>query len=144
MRAPNLVAIRTKDGVATLPDLMQSSLRLWADRIPIGELRDAEALNLLKSRDAWPSRPDGIGTIHPGSGLGALRHLEQLIQEAVVTVPRALLAETVNLVAVLSGRDSNRRLTELVRVEGFGPDGDYRIAPVISETHNSQNSEETQ
>ncbi|MCJ1901390.1 P-type conjugative transfer ATPase TrbB [Paracoccus versutus] len=130
--APNLVAMRTKHGVATLSDLVRSSLRLRPDRIPIGEVRGAEALDLLK---AWGTgHPGGIGTIHAGSGIGALRRLEQLIQEAVVTVPRALIAETVDLVAVLSGRGGNRRLTELVRVEGLGPDGDYRIASVIPDT----------
>ena len=43
--------------------------------------------------------PGGIGTIHAGSAIGALRRMEQLIQEAVVTVPRALIAETINLIA---------------------------------------------
>jgi type IV secretion system protein VirB11 len=125
--APNLVAMRTKDGVATLSDLVRSSLRLRPDRIPIGEVRGAEALDLLK---AWGTgHPGGIGTIHAGTALGALRRLEQLIQEAVVTVPRALIAETIDLVAVLSGRGSTRRLTELGRVEGLNPDGDYRVRP---------------
>ena len=125
--APNLVAMRTKDGVATLSDLVRSSLRLRPDRIPIGEVRGPEALDLLK---AWGTgHPGGIGTIHAGSAIGALRRLEQLIQEAVVTVPRALIAETIELVAVLSGRGSARRLTELARVEGLGPNGDYRITP---------------
>ena len=127
--APNLVAMRTKDGVATLSDLVRSSLRLRPDRIPIGEVRGAEALDLLK---AWGTgHPGGIGTIHAGTGIGALRRLEQLIQEAVVTVPRALIAETIDLVAVLSGRGSARRLAELASVEGLGPDGDYRIIPAI-------------
>lgn len=125
--APNLVAMRTKDGVASLSDLVRSSLRLRPDRIPIGEVRGAEALDLLK---AWGTgHPGGIGTIHAGTALGALRRLEQLIQEAVVTVPRALIAETIDLVAVLSGRGSNRRLAELARVEGLQPDGDYRVIP---------------
>ncbi|MFC3061631.1 P-type conjugative transfer ATPase TrbB [Sinirhodobacter populi] len=123
--APNLVALRTKDGVATLSDLVRSSLRLRPDRIPVGEVRGAEALDLLK---AWGTgHPGGIGTIHAGSGIGALRRLEQLIQEAVVTVPRALIAETIDLVAVLAGRGSNRRLVELSRIEGLGPDGDYKV-----------------
>ena len=127
--APNLVAMRTKDGVATLSDLVRSSLRLRPDRIPIGEVRGSEALDLLK---AWGTgHPGGIGTIHAGTGIGALRRLEQLIQEAVVTVPRALIAETIDLVAVLSGRGSARRLAELARVEGLGPDGDYRITTAI-------------
>lgn len=128
--APNLVALRTKDGVATLSDLVRSSLRLRPDRIPVGEVRGAEALDLLK---AWGTgHPGGVGTIHAGSAIGALRRLEQLIQEAVITVPRALIAETIDLVAVLAGRGSARRLVELARVEGLGADGDYRITPATT------------
>lgn len=126
-KAPNLVALRTKDGVATLSDLVRSSLRLRPDRIPIGEVRGAEALDLLK---AWGTgHPGGIGTIHSGSALGALRRLEQLIQEAVITVPRALIAETINLVAVLAGRGADRRLAELALVTGLGAAGDYSLSP---------------
>lgn len=123
--SPNLVALRTKDGVATLSDLVRSSLRLRPDRIPIGEVRGAEALDLLK---AWGTgHPGGIGTIHAGSALGALRRMEQLIQEAVVTVPRALIGETIDMVAVLAGRGSERRLAELARVDGLGSSGDYAL-----------------
>src|SRR5215472_8720577 len=127
--APNLVALRTKDGAASLSDLVRSSLRLRPDRIPIGEVRGAEALDLLK---AWGTgHPGGIGTVHAGSAVGALRRLEQLIQEAVVTVPRALIAETINLIAVLAGRGAERRLIELAVVEDLDSDGDYvvRSAP---------------
>ena len=128
--ASNLVSMRTKEGVVTLSDLVRSSLRLRPDRIPIGEVRGAEALDLLK---AWGTgHPGGVGTIHAGTGIGALRRLEQLIQEAVVTVPRALIAETIDLVAVLTGRGSARRLSELARVDGLGPDGDYRVTPATS------------
>ena len=88
-------------------------------------MRGAEALDLLK---AWGTgHPGGVGTIHAGTAIGALRRMEQLIQEAVVTVPRALIAATIDLVAVLSGRGASRRLTELARIEGLGPDGDYRV-----------------
>jgi P-type conjugative transfer ATPase TrbB len=126
-QAPNLVALRTKDGVVSLSDLVRSSLRLRPDRIPIGEVRGAEALDLLK---AWGTgHPGGIGTIHAGTGIGALRRLEQLIQEAVITVPRALIAETINVVAVLTGRGSERQLSELVEVVGLGQAGDYAISP---------------
>ncbi len=127
-QARNLVALRTKDGVATLSDLVRSSLRLRPDRIPIGEVRGAEALDLLK---AWGTgHPGGIGTIHAGTALGALRRLEQLIQEAVVTVPRALIAETIDIIAVLSGRGAQRRLAELAFVAGIDPEtADYLVLP---------------
>jgi type IV secretion system protein TrbB len=125
--APNLVALRTKDGAASLSDLVRSSLRLRPDRIPISEVRGAEALDLLK---AWGTgHPGGVGTLHAGSAIGALRRLEQLIQEAVVTVPRALIAETIDMIAVLAGRGSARHLAELAQVEGLGPNGDYHLTP---------------
>ena len=131
--APNLVAMRTKDGVVSLSDLVRSSLRLRPDRIPIGEVRGAEALDLLK---AWGTgHPGGIGTIHAGTALGALRRMEQLIQEAVVTVPRALLAETIDIVAVLVRDGHGRRLAELSRVEGLNPaTGDYRLTSLSQPT----------
>src|SRR3546814_421163 len=128
--APNLVALRTKDGVASLSELVRSSLRLRPDRIPIGEVRGSEALDLLR---AWGTgHPGGIGTIHAGSAIGALRRLEQLIQEAVVTVPRALIADTIDVLAVLAGRGAQRRLVELAIVEGLGPSGDYRVEPAAT------------
>ena len=129
--APNLVAMRTKDGVVSLSDLVRSSLRLRPDRIPIGEVRGAEALDLLK---AWGTgHPGGIGTIHAGTALGALRRMEQLIQEAVVTVPRALLAETIDVIAVLVRDGHGRRLAELARVDGLdAATGDYRLTPLTT------------
>lgn len=129
--APNLVAMRTKDGVVSLSDLVRSALRLRPDRIPIGEVRGAEALDLLK---AWGTgHPGGVGTIHAGSAVGALRRMEQLIQEAVVTVPRALIGETIDLIAVLVRDGHGRRLAELARVEGLDPGtGDYRLVPFLS------------
>ena len=123
--APNVVAMRTKDGVASLTDLVRSALRLRPDRIPIGEVRGREALDLLK---AWGTgHPGGIGTIHASTALGALRRLEQLVQEAVLTVPRPLIAETIDVVAVLSGRGVQRRLAGVWQVGDLGHTGDYVV-----------------
>ena len=134
--APNLVALRTKDGVASLSDLVRSALRLRPDRIPIGEVRGAEALDLLK---AWGTgHPGGVGTIHAGTALGTLRRLEQLIQETVVTVPRALIAETINVIAVLVRDGTGRRLSELVRVDGLTASGDYALSPLSLQEQGTQ------
>ena len=126
--APNLVSLRTKDGVASLTDLVRSALRLRPDRIPIGEVRGGEALDLLK---AWGTgHPGGIGTIHAGSAMGALRRLEQLVLEAVAVVPRALIAETIDVIAVLSGRGEDRRLSELAQVRGLTAADDYALTSI--------------
>lgn len=124
--APDFVAMRTCDGVASMADLVRSSLRLRPDRISIGEVRGPEALDLLK---AWGTgHPGGIGTIHASSANGALLRMEQLIQEAVVTVPRALLAQTINIIAVLVRDGAGRRLAEIAEVDGLDPvSSDYRM-----------------
>src|SRR3546814_670064 len=125
--AANVLALRTAPGV-TMTDLVRSSLRLRPDRIPVGEVRGPEALDLLK---AWGTgHPGGIGTIHAGTASAALHRLEQLILEAIPHVPRPLIAETIDVIVVLTGRGSERRLSELVRVEGLDAAGAYR--PIAS------------
>ncbi|WP_332767903.1 P-type conjugative transfer ATPase TrbB [Phenylobacterium sp.] len=123
------VPLRTKPGVATMADLVRSTLRLRPDRIVIGEVRGAEALDLLK---AWGTgHPGGIATLHAGSAVGALNRLEQLIAEGVINVPRALIAEAVDVVVLIDGRGPARRVRELVRVTGL-LDAGYRLEPLIT------------
>lgn len=136
--ADDQVALRTKPGVASMAELVRSTLRLRPDRIVVGEVRGAEALDLLK---AWcTGHPGGIATVHAGSAAGALARLEQLIQEAVVTVPRALIAEAVDVVVFIAGRGSGRRVREIARVTGLSADG-YRLeflAPIDPQLTNGE------
>jgi type IV secretion system protein VirB11 len=128
--ADDHVPLRTKPGVVSMAELVRSTLRLRPDRIVVGEVRGAEALDLLK---CWGTgHPGGIATLHAGSARGALTRLEQLIQEVVVTVPRALIAEAVNLIVFIAGRGRARRVEELVEVKGL--DGErYHLQPVDTE-----------
>jgi type IV secretion system protein TrbB len=125
--ADDHVPLRTKPGVASMSELVRSTLRLRPDRIVIGEVRGPEALDLLK---AWcTGHPGGLATVHASSAAGALTRLEQLIQEVVVTVPHALIAEAVDLVVFIAGRGRSRRVEELVRVNGHDAHG-YRLLPI--------------
>jgi type IV secretion system protein VirB11 len=124
--AKDVVTLRTKAGVATLADLVRSTLRLRPDRIIVGEVRGAEALDMLK---AWNTgHPGGVATVHANSARAALYRLEQLIQEAVVTVPRRLIAEAIDLVVFIKGRGPGRRVETLVEVKGLDSGGDYAFA----------------
>ena len=123
--APDCVALRTKVGVVSLSDLVRSTLRLRPDRIIVGEVRGAEALDMLK---AWNTgHPGGITTVHANSARAALYRLEQLIQEAVVTVPRRLIAEAIDLIVFIRGRGTARRIESIAELTGLGADGDYAI-----------------
>jgi type IV secretion system protein VirB11 len=134
--AEDCVTLRTKPGVASLSDLVRSTLRLRPDRIIVGEVRGAEALDMLK---AWNTgHPGGLATVHANSARGALYRLEQLVQEAVVSVPRRLIAEAVDLLVFLDGRGSARRVTAIDVVEGLDTDGDYELRPLLTSlTHSS-------
>ena len=83
---------------------------------------------------AWNTgQPGGIATIHANSALAALYRLEQLIQEAVVTVPRRLIAEAIDLIVFISGRGTGRRIDALQAVEGLDASGDYALRRLIPE-----------
>jgi len=121
---PDLVALRTKRGVATLADLVRSTLRLRPDRIIVGEVRGPEALDMLK---AWNTgHPGGLSTSHANSARAGRYRLEQLIQEAVVTVLRRLIAEAIDLSVFIQGRGNARRVAQIAEVTGLEGD-DYRL-----------------
>ncbi len=124
--APDTVALRTRPGLVAMTDLVRSTLRLRPDRIIVGEVRGGEALDLLK---AWNTgHPGGLSTIHANSARSALYRLEQLVQEAVLAVPRRLIAEAVDLVVFIRGRGTGRRVETVARVNGLDSAGDYVLA----------------
>ncbi len=126
--AEDVVTLRTKPGIATLADLVRSTLRLRPDRIIVGEVRGAEALDMLK---AWNTgHPGGITTLHANSARAALLRLEQLIQEAVVTVPRELIALAVEVIVFLDGRGAERRVGAVLEVMGLDQSGNYILKPL--------------
>jgi type IV secretion system protein VirB11 len=130
--AADTVPLHTRPGVASMADLVRSTLRLRPDRIIIGEVRGGEALDMLK---AWNTgHPGGIATVHANSARSALYRLEQLIQEAVASVPRQLVAEAIDLVVFLEGRGSGRWIGAIEAVEGLDRAGDYSLRPLIPTT----------
>ncbi|WP_373276329.1 P-type conjugative transfer ATPase TrbB [Sphingomonas agri] len=129
--APDTVALRTRPGIVAMSDLVRSTLRLRPDRIIVGEVRGGEALDLLK---AWNTgHPGGIATVHANSARSSLYRIEQLIQEAVVNVPRRLIAEAVDLIIFIAGRGTLRRIAAVECVEGLDATGDYALRSIIPE-----------
>ena len=123
--ASDVVALRTRPGIVGMADLVRSTLRLRPDRIIVGEVRGAEALDMLK---AWNTgHPGGIATVHANSAVSALYRLEQLVQETVVTVPRRLIAEAIDMIVFIAGRGLARRVETIARVAGVDPDGGYAV-----------------
>ena len=130
--APDMVALRTRSGSVTMADLVRSTLRLRPDRIIIGEVRGPEALDMLK---AWNTgHPGGIATVHANSALAALFRIEQLIQEAVVSVSRQLIAESIDLIIFISGRGSGRRISSIASVSGLTARGEYALTEHLSDS----------
>jgi type IV secretion system protein VirB11 len=126
--AADTVALRTRAGIVTMADLVRSTLRLRPDRIIVGEVRGREALDMLK---AWNTgHPGGIATVHANSAKSALYRLEQLIQEAVVTVPRRLIADAIDIVVFIEGRGAGRRIEAIHAVDGLDSGGDYALRPL--------------
>jgi len=114
--AEDVVALRTQTGSVSLAELVRSTLRLRPDRIIVGEVRGAEALDLLK---AWNTgHPGGIATLHANSARAALSRLEQLAMEGCDSPPTALIAEAIDIIVFIErGGLSQSRLREPGRVD---------------------------
>ena len=110
-------------GEVTIRSLVRNALRMRPDRIIVGEVRGAEALDMLI---ALSTGHDGsLTTIHAGSPAEALRRLETLALMADVGLPhgaiRAQVAEAIDLV-VFQQRDGSglRRVASVDRVLAGG------------------------
>jgi len=123
--AKDCIALRTRGGAVSMGDLVRSTLRLRPDRIIVGEVRGAEALDMLK---AWNTgHPGGIATVHANSARSALYRIEQLVQESVTIVPRRLIADAIDMVVFIAGRGSDRRIETIAEVTGLDEHGDYAV-----------------
>ena len=136
--AKDTVALRTHGKNVTLADLVRSTLRLRPDRIIVGEVRGPEALDMLK---AWNTgHPGGIATVHANSAKAGLSRIEQLILEGAQVVPRALIAEAINVIVFISGRGSKRRIETIARLTGFSGET-YELAPLATPISKSRKTQ---
>jgi pilus assembly protein CpaF len=114
-RPPNLEG----RGEVTIRALVRNALRMRPDRIVVGEVRGAEALDMLS---AMTTGHDGsLSTIHAGSPEEAMRRLETLALMADVALPLAAVREQVAgaielVVHQARGRDGERRVVEVAEV----------------------------
>jgi type IV secretion system protein TrbB len=109
----NVVRLLTKRTApqVTLRDLVQTALRLRPDRIIVGEVRDAAALDVLK---AWNTgHPGGLLTLHANSAADALGRLEDLCLEAGGGDPSRLIAQGAGLIVFIERAASGRRVSEI-------------------------------
>ena len=110
----NVVQLLTKRTVpqVTLRDLVQTALRLRPDRIIVGEVRDAAALDVLK---AWNTgHPGGLLTLHANSAADALGRLEDLCLEAGGGDPSRLIAQGAGLIVFIEREREGRRITQIL------------------------------
>jgi pilus assembly protein CpaF len=125
LQQPHVVRLESRPasvegrGEVTVRDLLRNALRMRPDRIVIGEVRGAEALDLLTALNT--GHDGALSTIHANSPSDALSRLETLALMAGVGLPvaaiREQLARGIDLVVHLHrGDDGRRRVREIAEV----------------------------
>jgi pilus assembly protein CpaF len=126
LQQPHVVRLESRPasvegrGEITIRDLLRNALRMRPDRIVIGEVRGAEALDLLTALNT--GHDGALSTVHANSPLDALRRLETLSLMAGVGLPheaiREQVARGIDLVVHLERTATGaRRVTEIGAVE---------------------------
>ena len=112
----------TGEGVAAVAirDLLRHALRMRPDRIVVGEVRGAEALDMIQAMNTGHS--GSLTTCHANTCTDALRRLETMALFAAVGLPlqavREQLATTIDIVVQVSRYGAGRRITEIADVVG--------------------------
>jgi pilus assembly protein CpaF len=120
-RPPNI----ERKGEISIRDLVRNSLRMRPDRIVVGEVRGAEALDMLQAMNT--GHDGSLSTVHSNSPRDALARLETMVLMAGLQLPVRAIREQVTsaldlLVHVARLRDGSRRVVQVAEVQGMEGD----------------------
>lgn len=113
----------------TMTTLLKTILRMRPDRILVGEVRGAEALDLL---DAWNTGHEGgAATLHANDAISALTRLKSLItrNEFAPDDIEPLIGEVVHMIVHISRTEKGREIKEIIEVSGY-ENGRYVMSSV--------------
>jgi pilus assembly protein CpaF len=131
LQQPHVVRLETRPpniegkGGVTQRDLVRNSLRMRPDRIIVGEVRGAEALDMLQAMNT--GHDGSLTTIHANSPRDALGRIETMVSMTGITFPmralRAQMASAINIVLQIArDEDGHRRVISLQEVNGMEGD----------------------
>ncbi len=144
----NLVRLETRnsnvEGCAeiTIRDLIRSSLRMRPDRIIVGEVRGAEAIDMMQCLNT--GHDGSMSTGHANSARDILSRLENMVLMGVelpLAAIRQQIASGIDIVVHLGRlRDKSRRVLEITEVTGY-EDGKIMLNPLYQFEEGGQDSE---
>jgi pilus assembly protein CpaF len=120
----------------TISDLVRAALRHRPDRIIVGEVRGAEAFDLLQALNT--GHLGSLSTIHANSAEQALTRLAHCVLAANVGLPhrstREAIALAIHLVIHIARVNGRRRITEVLGVCGYdGREDTFALEPCLPE-----------
>ncbi len=112
-------------GQVSIRDLVRNTLRMRPDRIVVGEVRGAEALDMLQAMNT--GHDGSVTTVHSNSPRDTLSRIETMVMMAGFDLPVRAIREQVSsaidlIVHVARLRDGTRRITHITEVEGMEGD----------------------
>ena len=134
----NLVSLETRNantsgkGEITIRDLIKSALRMRPERIVVGEVRGAEALDMLQAMNT--GHDGSLSTGHANSTKDMLSRLETMVLQGNAGLPlpavRQQIASAIDIIIHLSRlRDKSRKTMEITEVLGC-KDGEIQLNPL--------------
>lgn len=137
---PNLVRLETRNanssgvGQITIRDLIKSSLRMRPERIVVGEVRGAEALDMLQAMNT--GHDGSLSTGHANTAADMLSRLETMVITGAEGMPleaiRQQIASAVDIIIHLSRmRDKSRKVLEICELDGLDEYGNIRMNPLF-------------
>ena len=128
LQQPHVVPLETRvanlegKGEITIRDLVKNALRMRPDRIIVGEVRGAEAVDMLQAMNT--GHDGSMCTLHANNPREALTRMENMVNMANLNLPhnaiRRQIADSIHLIVQVSRmRDGKRRVTHVTEIAGM-------------------------
>lgn len=150
--SPHVVSFETQSaneygkGALAIRDLLRSALRLRPDRIIVGEVRGAEALDLISAMNT--GHAGSMGTVHANTPIETLVRLETLAMMTETEVPAAAIKAQVGaainiVIATARLYDGSRKIMEISEVLGIDDRGRYQTKDIFRFVQKGRTAEGT-
>ncbi len=136
---PNLVSLEARNanvegsGAVTIRDLIKSALRMRPDRIIVGEVRSAEAIDMLQALNT--GHDGSLSTGHANSPQDMISRLETMVlmgMDLPLAAIRRQIASGIDIIVHLGRlRDKSRKVLEIAEVTDYR-DGEVILTPLFT------------
>ena len=122
-------------GEITIRELVKNSLRMRPDRIIVGEIRGAEAIDMLQAMNT--GHQGSITTVHANAPLEALLRIETMVLMGNIKLPleairQQIIGAITTIIQLERTKDGHRKISQISQLIKDHQSGEYKLNNILN------------